>query len=70
MASQRVCLTLLCSLFGAFVWMKGMLVAPVPHAVSLCRQSLLDQMEARTGLALGASEEPSRVGSHAIFLLL
>lgn len=39
MASQRVCLTSPFFLFGAFVWMKGMLVAPVPHAVSLCRQS-------------------------------
>lgn len=51
---QRVCLTSLCSLFGAFVWIeKGCWLLQSTHAVSLCRQSLLDQMEARTGLALG-----------------
>ena len=70
MASQRVCLTSPFFLFEAFVWIKGMLVVPVPQAVSLPAESLLDQMEARTGLALGASAEPSRMGSPAVFLLL
>lgn len=38
-------------------------------SISVPAESLLDQMEARTGLALGASAEPSRMGSHAVFLL-
>lgn len=39
-------------------------------SISVPAESLLDQMEARTGLALGASAEPSRMGSPAVFLLL
>lgn len=39
-------------------------------SISMPAESLLHQMEARTGLALGPSEGPSRVGSHAAFLLL
>ena len=38
-------------------------------SISMPAESLFDQMEARTGLASGPSEEPSGVGSHAAFLL-
>lgn len=49
---------------------RGAGCASPASSISVPAESLLDQMEARTGLASGASAEPSRVGSHAVFLLL